>query len=102
MRAKFNASATSGPTAPHLLPNRKLESVFDQLLVPSIAPCPIGKLLEELDPASADNLRTALALSFRELPNVKVLRSLLTEARFTTSVETISAHRKGDCRCSTI
>lgn len=75
--------------------------VFAKLLVPSIAPCPIGKLLAETDPESATNLRTALALSFRDLSNAKIHRAILEEAKVSTSVETISAHRKGECRCTT-
>lgn len=74
--------------------------MFDRLLVPSIAPCPLGKFLEETDPESAKNLNTALALSPREVTNVEISRALLDEAKFNTSVETISAHRKGACRCS--
>lgn len=84
-----------------MLPNRKLETVFDRLLVPSIVPCPIGKLLTETDPESATNLRNALALPFTELPNAEIRRAILDEAKITTSVETISAHRKGVCRCTT-
>jgi hypothetical protein len=78
-----------------------LASVFDRLLVPSIVPCPIGKLLTETDPESATNLRNALALPFADLPNAEIRRAILDEAKITTSVETISAHRKGVCRCTT-
>ena len=76
--------------------------MFDRLLVPSIAPCPIGKLLAETDPQSADNLKAALAMRVEDLPNAEIRRALLDEAKFVTSVETISAHRKGDCRCTKI
>jgi hypothetical protein len=76
--------------------------VFDRLLVPSIVPCPIGKLLAESDPESATNLRTALSLPFRELPNIKIRNAIFDEAKVSVSVDTISAHRKGDCRCTKI
>ena len=75
--------------------------MYDRLLVPSSVPCPIGKLLAESDPESATNLRTALALPFRDLPNVKIRHAIFDEAKVKTSVETISAHRKGECRCTT-
>jgi len=90
------------PHGTNPVPLRKLESVFDRLLVPSISPCPIGKLLAETDPKSADNLKAALAMRVEDLPNAEIRRALLDEAKFTTSVDTISAHRKGDCRCTKI
>lgn len=74
--------------------------MFDRLLVPVIAPCPLGKFINESDPKSADNLNAALAMPVRDVPNIEILRALLDEAKFTTSVETISNHRKGICRCT--
>lgn len=88
------------PMAPSTSLTRKLATVFDRLLVPSIAPCPIGKLLAETDAESATNLRLALEMSVAELPNTKIRRALMEEAKFATSAETISDHRKGVCRCT--
>lgn len=76
--------------------------VFDRLLIPSIEPCPIGRLLADTDEESASNLRTALAMRTQDLPNAKIRTALLEEAKFATSVETISAHRKGTCRCTNL
>lgn len=75
--------------------------MFDRLLIPSITPCPVGALLQELEPAASENLKSALAMG-KELSNARIARAIKEEADRRISPETVSAHRKGECRCSMV
>lgn len=74
--------------------------MFESLTIPSIAPCPLGSLLEELDDASAKNLRIALDLPRSELSHNKIALNIRAEANRPISAETVAAHRNKACRCS--
>jgi hypothetical protein len=77
--------------------------VFDRLLVVSIVPCSFGAWLEELDQESRANMETALWTD-KDSPSYKshasIVAAIADEAKKNFDPETISAHRKGECRCS--
>lgn len=72
--------------------------MFESLTVPSIAPCPVGRVLEQVDEESKDNLETALGLSF--ISNAAIAREIRLELDRAIDATTIANHRKGLCRCS--
>lgn len=74
--------------------------VFANLLVPSIAPCSLGALLDGLDTESRTNLESALATP--NVSNAAIYRAIIEEQLDPVSAETISDHRKGRCRCSSL
>ncbi len=83
----------------HFLSLTEVErALFAQLTVPSIAPCPIGNLLDRLDDESRTNLVSAL--SDDSVAHAKIARAIRDEAQIAVADETVSEHRRGVCRCS--
>jgi hypothetical protein len=74
--------------------------MFERLSIPTIAPCPIGLVLEDLDNESRDNLETALASDNRTVPHAAIARAIRAELDRAVDPYTVSRHRAGECRCS--
>lgn len=73
--------------------------MFETLTVPSIAPCPIGRILETIEKGDRANLESALQLDLKTVSNSLISREIRRELGVAVAPETISAHRKGECRC---
>ena len=58
-------------------------------------PCPVGKLLIEMDKETADALEKAL----NGRAATRVIHSELTNAGIQIGRDTVAAHRNGWCRC---
>jgi len=76
--------------------------MFEELLVPSIAPCSVGAFLKSLDDDSRANLIRAMALPNTDISHNRIALEIRakTEGKTRISPETVSAHRNGVCRCS--
>lgn len=63
-----------------------------------ISPCPVGKLLIELDKDTSDALKKAL----EGRAATRVIHTELTNAGFRIGRDTIAAHRNEWCRCKAV
>jgi hypothetical protein len=76
--------------------------MFESLTVPSIAPCPVGKVLDDIDKESRSHLIEALELSNSDVSNARIALAIREEFGKGIDPNTVSVHRKGQCRCSRI
>ena len=70
---------------------------FEAANTPQARPrCTVAKILDELDPERTGYLQEALAR-----PHIlhRTLANVLTDWGHPISLETVSRHRRGDCRC---
>lgn len=58
-------------------------------------PCPVGRLLQKMDPETAEALQKAL----EGRAATRVIHSELTNAGIHIGRDTVAAHRNGWCRC---